>query len=313
MSAFFRRGRLAVVNPSVYAYINARIHALIGSLLKDDFFARLLKAPSFEEALFSFQDTKYKFIATIYAQSGDLKLVEKALTIYLYDEILRLKRHSPEVLQPLASVLLDKMRIDAFKTALRLWFDHAFRQRGIADFSEYIPREILLAGITHDEVINAPNAQELVKRVTGTPYEVIVPGILDLNSSKTLLLAEVALTNAYYRDFLKTLELYSKEKSYLEEIIAEEIDTINLERMVRVIPLVTKEVDFSKFWLPGGKKIKVSDFETISKSKIKDSAYEELFRRLGIFAGEVKDRAMGDKSAVLSELKKFHEQQKQKL
>ncbi|MDA3898976.1 MAG: V-type ATPase subunit [Spirochaetes bacterium] len=261
---------------SNYAYINARIHALISSLLTEDFFTRLSRSPSLEEALFLFQKTPYHIISKIYTQTGDLKSVEQALTIHLFHKTRHLAKHAPPALHPLISVLAERTEYNAFKTALRLWFDQSFRKRTIADYSEYIPREIPLKGITYDAIINSPDTETLISRIKTTPYCSAIPGLHDLKNTQTLLASELALENSYYHKLATVINtFYGKEKDRLLSLFADEIDEVNLSRLTRISHLLADDKQAS-LYLEGGFRITAEDFNPSSHP-----ATDEILKRFG--------------------------------
>ena len=73
-----------------YAFINAKLKTRISRLLPDSFLAELARAHSLQEAIASLAGTAYGFLASVYDETGDLKMCELALyrkEIALYAEV----------------------------------------------------------------------------------------------------------------------------------------------------------------------------------------------------------------------------------
>lgn len=280
---------------SDYAYINSRIHALMAKLLAPDFFEKLLKSASFEEALYMFQSTDFNFIPKTYSRTGDLKIVEKELITFLYQDVIKLQKHSPAILIPLVKALSERSRYSAFKTALRLWFDQSFRKRSISDYTEYIPRDIPLEGVSYDSIINASNTESLTEHLRTTPYACVIQELEKISESGNLLRCEIILENSYYKYLYNTvisyslstcstlfakihfynnfanmqysssclcnsLNLFHSDKNTdLKLILEQDIDMINLGRLVRLSNIVSPESQ-NILYIPGGNRIIESDF-----------------------------------------------------
>jgi len=299
---------------SRYSYINARLHALISTLLTEDFFIRMERTPSVDESLYFFQSTPYSFMPGIYARTGDLKSVEKSLTTYLFNEIRHLRRHAPTELHPLIAVLSGRIRYDAFKSSLRLWYDQSFRKRSIDDYTEYIPREIPLEGVSADAIINAPDQEALAALLRGTPYAVVLPGLEKLQESRTLLVSELALEEDYYRRLVDAAESFrGEERMRIKRLIAGEIDEVNLGRLMRMAPHLHDERLIESLHIAGGKRITASDFTHFTRSSDKSLFYDELLHRFGISAPLGKMEKSLEYTKILSNVSRSLDDEKKQL
>lgn len=284
-----------------YAYVNARLHALIGSLLTEDFFVRVERAPTLEESIYFFQNTSYGFIQTTYARTGDLKSVEKELLCHLYNEIEHIKKHAPDVLKELIAILSARIRYDAFKTLLRLWYDQSFRKRSIADFAEYIPRDIPLESLHHDAIINAPDTDALIELLRHTAYAPAIPGLERLHESKTLVESELALEKDYYMRVVGVvITFHGDERMRVERLIAGEIDEVNLGRMMRMAPFFSDQQRIMDLFIDGGRRITAADYGAYAKAADKAAFFDTLLGRFGIIAPLGKMEKSTEYTRVLS-------------
>lgn len=274
---------------SRYAYINARLHALIGSLVDDGLFQKIERAPSLEESLYYFTPTVYNFVQGTYSRTGDLKSVEKALITFLYEHIESLRRHAPGELGGLIDVLSGRLRFDAFKTLLRLWYDQSVRGRSIADYTEYIPREIPLEGLSHDALVNAPDAAALGALLVHTPYRVILPGLEDIGHSGTIAAAELDLEKEYYRGLVEAASAFHGEDGLrVQRLIHGDIDEINLGRLLRIAAAFDDENRLRELYVPGGRRVMQRDFVRFMKTSDRAAVIDEVLARFGITASLAK-------------------------
>ena len=218
-----------------YAFINAKLKTRLGKRLSEDFFTRLIHAPTLNEAVQLLHDTPFKRVETVYAATGDLKMGELELFAYeigLYQE---LQKFLHDELKGFLKALQMRYEIENLKDTLRLWLDRTFRQRDISAALGYLYRQQIIHPIEWDRLLNAPDIDSLARLLEGTPYASLIAERSEvIASSASLFSLEIDLDLYFYRELHeKARSLDKGDISIIERILGVEIDLENLSRIIR--------------------------------------------------------------------------------
>jgi V/A-type H+/Na+-transporting ATPase subunit C len=262
-----------------YAFINAKLKTRLGMQLSDEFFNRLIHAPTLTEAVQLLHDTPFQPVETVYASTGDLKMGELELFTYEVDLHRELRKFLQDELLVFLDTLLLRFEIDNLKDTLRLWLDQAVRRRDVSSASGYLYRSTILAPIDWDELLNAPDIDALVRILQPSPYaELISANSAAIQSGASLFPLETDLDLFFYRQVRSAAEQLDKDDlSIVVHILGVEIDLENLSRIFRFRNFYNLPADqILSLIIPGGYRI---SRETIRKA-ISSASEGELLPRL---------------------------------
>ncbi|WP_319560775.1 V-type ATPase subunit [Marispirochaeta sp.] len=218
-----------------YAFINAKLRTRLSLILPDEFFLRLSRTATLNEAVELLKETPFSAAGRVYAATGDLKLVELELftiQLGLYRELQ--KQVKGELLIFLNALLL-RLEIENLKEALRLWLDRSVRCRDISSPLGYLFQGSICHEIDISRVVNAEDIQALQAALDGTPYAVLVAADAEeILRSSSLFSLETDLDRFYFAHVLEaSAGLGGEDRGIVERIVGIEIDLENLERLVR--------------------------------------------------------------------------------
>jgi V/A-type H+-transporting ATPase subunit C len=218
-----------------YAFINAKLRTRISEILSEDFFDRLIRAPSLPEAIQLFRGTSFDFLESVYSQTGDIKMLELELLkreIYLYREI---EGYLTGDIRSFILSLALYYEIYNLKNVLRLWFDSTVRGRAIGEAVGYIVRESILNPLPIDAILNADSMDQIIESLQETPYsDVLRKAAGRVESQESLFAAEIELDRFFYMQLLQNIqELVSKDREIARKIIGVEIDIQNVNWLIR--------------------------------------------------------------------------------
>ena len=249
-----------------YAFINAKLKTRLGMLLSDEFFNRLIHAPTLNEAVQLLHDTPFQPVETVYASTGDLKMGELELFAYEISLHRQLRKFLQDELLDFLDTLLLRFEIENLKETLRLWLDQAIRLRDISSASSYLYRGTILTPIDWDGLLNAPDTDALIRILDTSPYAALVSSNSSaIQSGASLFSLEMDLDLFFYRQIRTAAEQLDKDDlAIVMRILGVEIDLENLSRVFRFRNFYDLPVDqIISLIIPGGYQI---GKETIRKS-----------------------------------------------
>ncbi|WP_321992392.1 V-type ATPase subunit [Marispirochaeta aestuarii] len=224
------RGRL-----DRYAFINAKLKTRLSLVLPDEFFIRLSRTATPNEAVQLLKETPFAPLERIYAETGDLKLVELELfsmELHFYREIQKMVDGE---LLVFVNALLLRPEIENLKEALRLWLDRTVRRRDISSPLGYMYQGTIYHGMDINQIVSSADVEALRDALEGTPYASLVSANAEeIISSRSLFSLETDLDRFYYsRVRESSAGLGPEDRAVVERILGMEIDLENLERIVR--------------------------------------------------------------------------------
>lgn len=249
-----------------YGFINAKLRARISKILPDEFFTRIIRAHSLQEAVQLLNNTDFEVLDEVYSKTGDLKTAELELLrkeIHLYTDIERYV--SGEVLFFVKALLL-RYEIDNIKQAFRLWFDRMVREREIEHIIGYILREEIVHSMKIDNIVYAEAYDQVIEALQATPYaEFFRDKKEEVLRDKTTFPVEIELDRYFFRNLLRAVEqLGPKDKQIAHRMLGIEIDLENINWLVRFKTYYKlSEGEVLGYVIPGGRSL---DSTTISSS-----------------------------------------------
>lgn len=221
---------------STYGFINAKLRGRISKLLPASFFRGIARARTFQEAVEKLGGSGYESALGVYNSSGDIKLLELELLRTERDSLARLDRYIPDAVRAFTDAVLKQYEVDTLKHALRLWFERVVRGRSIDDKVAYMLRDDVADAVVMDAVINAADAEEVLRRLADTPYaHVIQETLVDSASEGSLFMTEVALDTWYFRYLREEAQrLSQRDERVALRLIGLQIDAQNVNWLVRM-------------------------------------------------------------------------------
>jgi V/A-type H+-transporting ATPase subunit C len=224
------RGRL-----DRYAFINAKLKTRLSMVLPDEFFIRLSRAATPNEAVQLLKETPFASLERVYAETGDLKLVELELFSMELDFFREIQKLVDAELLIFVNALMLRPEIENLKEALRLWLDRAVRRRDISSPLGYIFQGSIRHRIDIHRIVDSADIEGLQNALEGTPYASLVSSnAAEILSSRSLFSLETDLDRFYYSRVREaSAGLGAEDRAVVERILGMEIDLENLERIVR--------------------------------------------------------------------------------
>ena len=219
-----------------YAFINAKLRARLSKILSEEVLHQMIRAGSLPECVQILKNTDFAVVAKTYTDTGDVRMAELELfekEVALYLEIERfLSGKELALVQALAA----RFEIETLVNGLRLWFDQQIRGRSIEGAAGYLYRGTIHYPLNVDELILAPDLQELAHALGHTPYGVIVQEEAErVEATESLFPLEVALDQFFYRTLLTAAgALRRRDREIAERMIGVEIDLQNINWLVRL-------------------------------------------------------------------------------
>jgi len=220
-----------------YAFINAKLRGRLSRIIPHTTLMNMVHARSLEEAVHVLDETSYAPVVHVYEQTGDILLTEL--------EIERLNRAGLEDIRRyvtqfgrtdvagFVTMLLMRFEIWAVKSALRLWFERTVRGRSIEGKVSYLIRG---EGSDIESIVNATDTAGIVDLLSGRPFSTVIEKTIGtVENTRSLFDIEIALDRWYYRALTDaTSQLSSRDRPIARRLIGMEIDTINVNWVVRL-------------------------------------------------------------------------------
>jgi V/A-type H+-transporting ATPase subunit C len=257
-----------------YSFINAKLRTRMSKILSDDFFSRMIRAHSLQEAVQLLRDTDFAVVEDVYSKTGDIKTAELELLrqeIALYREV---KSYLSGEVQAFVQALLLRYEIDNVKQAFRLWFDRVVRGREIDHITGYILRGTIVNNIPVDAIIRAETYDQVIAALETTPYVSLFADQKErvLREESTFPL-EIALDRYFFRNLLDRVDdLDKRDREIARRMLGIEIDMQNINWLVRFKTFydISSEIVLSSL-IPGGRSL---DTEILSTAYQKEDASE---------------------------------------
>jgi len=219
---------------TTYAFINAKIRAMLSFLISPEVFSRILEAEDVYKIMELLKEEPY--YKNVAEKAGkeitDLKLIEKQLIKNDLDIYRRIYRSIPgSTERELVEFFIEKYEIEQLKVALRVW-----HKKIPVNTDDYILGEKISFDIGYKKIIYAPNIEEIILLLDDTPYRKPILNVREKFKAKgSIFYLEASLDMDYYRRIFACLDsLSSRDREIAKRIIGIEIDTENINWLIRM-------------------------------------------------------------------------------
>jgi V/A-type H+-transporting ATPase subunit C len=218
-----------------YSFINAKLRARIGSMLDEKKIDSLMRSGSIEELLQQLHDTPYAPLATAFDQSGDVQRLEAELfkrAVVLHKDV---AAYLDGYHAQLVLALTRKLEVENLKGVLRLWFSSTVKKQNIDYRFGYLFQGQIVSSIDWNQIINAPDYQEVLRALADTPYGPVMAQFdTDQIVSKGVFSLETALDRCWFHELRKTVEkLPSDDRKILNTVLDADTDLKNVINLIR--------------------------------------------------------------------------------
>lgn len=238
-----------------YSFINAKIRAMLSSLITQDTFSRLLESKDIYEALDILKETPYKDIVENFSSaSQNLSVLEKEflrndLNIYrkVYDATAT-KREKEFVF-----LLMERYELEELKLILRIW-----HKKIAIKLEDYLLGEKINYTIDFEKILRAQTIEEIILLLDATPYKKPLLASRDkFKEKKSIFYLEVPLDTDYYERLNLSIEGFSSaDKKIAKKILGIEIDIANISWIIRLGKYYSMAMGEILPWvIPGGDRI----------------------------------------------------------
>jgi len=238
-----------------YSFINAKIRAMLSSLITQDIFSSLLESRDIYEALDILKETPYKDIVEKFSSaSQNLSVLEKEflrndLNIYrkVYDAI-PTKREKEFVF-----LLMERYELEELKLILRIW-----HKKVAIKLEDYLLGEKINYTIDFEKILRAQTIEEIILLLDNTPYKKPLLASRDkFKEKKSIFYLEAPLDADYYERLMLSIDGFSSvDKRIAKKILGIEIDIANISWVIRLEKYYSMAMGEILPWvIPGGDRI----------------------------------------------------------
>ncbi|MEI8349942.1 MAG: V-type ATPase subunit [Candidatus Omnitrophota bacterium] len=216
-----------------YSFANAKIRAMLSSLVEPALFSRLIESSDLYEALDILKNTPYKSIVEkIDRQAPRLEPLEQELLKYdltMYRKVYNALSTKYE--RYFVSLLMQRYELEELKVALRIW--HGKIE---VDLDDYLLNENIYYHIDFKKIVSVQTIEEIILLLDETAYKQPLLKAKDTfkNHNATFYL-EVALDKDYYARLIEAAKSFSAvDRGIAEKVLGIEIDAENINWLIRM-------------------------------------------------------------------------------
>jgi len=285
-----------------YAFINAKLRTRLSKILAPEVFSNLEHAHSLFDAMQILKNTPFSDLESIYAQTGDLKMVELELfrrEILLHQEI---EKYLTAEVKDFCYVLVSYYEIENLKRILRFWFDAVIRGRDVEDFVPYLYREPIHYNLQINEILTAHEYSEVIQALKATPYAALIQeALLDIQGQNSLFPLEIKLDRYYYQNLSQAMQaLEPQDFKIAKRLVGIEIDLLNINWIIRFKVFYKLSLaEALQYLLPGGYQVTQQSIARAYDQDRVSEVFEELSRRHKGFTAILKDTASDSVSRLV--------------
>jgi len=247
-----------------YAYVNARIRGMKSRLLDRHQYEELMLQPDLDSLLSVLEKTPYGGeITKAKAMSEGIVAIELALRndfVKTFRKIAKIVRE--EEAEKYLRIFLHRWDVQNIKTILR--------GKNIHTTNEEILSCLVPVGeldeVALTELLKQPDLKAVVDLLAtfGIIYaKPLTQAFPDFSKEGDISILECALDTFYYADSLASVPSPSYNDTLIRELIATEIDVINIRTVLRLVRDRTPWEDAIKFLIPGGKELRERDLKRL--------------------------------------------------
>ncbi len=238
-----------------YGFVNAKIRSRLSRLLTEENFNSMIRAGSIEEVIAELRSTDYADSMDLYASTGDVRAVEFSLNVHEIETVKEILLYLKGEPADFVRTLILRYEVDLVKNALRFWFDRLIRHRVQRGGGEYLYEKPLIHRINLDHIINAPDEDEMLEALRGSPYyDLVRRNIGIIKEEKHMFPVELELDEFFYQELFNAVQkMDKKDRQVAERILRVEVDLQNIDRIVRFVSFYGTETRKRfQLFLPGG-------------------------------------------------------------
>lgn len=286
-----------------YPYTYVRSSVMKSLLFKKEDYHKMLKM-SFSEIAKFLQETSYnKEISELVGKSSGADLLELALNKNLSASFKKLIRISPDKLGLLIREYTKRKDIEDIKTIIRGKFTNTNK--------ELIMNSITAAGtLSYDFLISLlekESIEDVLKNNQVVDFDLLSPGLEDLNEKKTLASIENAMDKYYYSHLIEFSKILPKQGALFRDFLLKEVEILNILTLLRLKKIKFKKEDINNFIIASSgfasfraiKLVDADDLEGLTK------ALEETEYKNAIHKGLEDFKATGSLITIETELHKY--------
>ena len=253
---------------ATYAFINAKIRAMLSFLISPGLFSRMLEAEDIYKAMELLKEAPYykNIIENTGKEITDLRIIEKQLIKNDLDIHRKIYRSIPgKIERELVSFFIEKYELEQLKVALRIW-----NKKTPVNIDDFILGEKISFDIDYKKIIYAPNIEEIIFLLDDTPYRRPILNARERFKEKgSIFYLEASMDVGYYSRLFSCLESLSpRDKDVAKGIIGIQIDIENINWLIRMRKYYSLAAGEMLEWvIPGGSKI---NKENITKFYVTD-------------------------------------------
>ncbi|MCK4533472.1 V-type ATPase subunit [bacterium] len=277
-----------------YAFINAKVRAMLGSMLSAETIDALIHSKDIDEFCDILKGSNYHHIFSVYGSTSDLGMIEFELFknhIQVYFKILRNLQGASH---QLVFLMLNKLEIENLKNIIRCWY------RKAVDEKKYIFEEKICYPIPVTKILEAKSIEELILLLNKTPYQdALLKAREQFKEKNSLFYLETALDIDYYRRLYENINLLtSSDRRIALKLMGIEIDIENILAIVRFkqyySSVSSSEKELTDYIIPHGYKTGqlkfIKPFTADIKSMLQSLAVKP-YDKLSVLTKETKDKS----------------------
>jgi V/A-type H+-transporting ATPase subunit C len=258
---------LFISMPRRYAYLNAKIRALISKMLSAGDYEKILQADTFEESarLLGATSTGGELIEVLTRPQVDLLEIDQALTAVYVKTFRMIAGYAPKQARLFLETYFKKTDIDGLKTVIRSVHNRIPKEealRFIIATSEKKRSEFV-------RLLEAQSVGQLVEEVQDNVLKVALSGTLSLyESTHSTVPLESSLDKTIYRLLWVQIKkkLRSLDKDHAEELVGTRIDLTNMLVALRSRDLNLSTSALELLMIPVSYRLKLG-FDEVAKTR----------------------------------------------
>ncbi len=252
--------------PGVFAYadINARVRAMLSSLLSPEEWAELVNAPDFQALVGLLRRTVYgQYLVQIGENEVNPRRVVYEIKRQMADTYTKIIKLAPETTCSLLIQLYRGFEVDNLKAVLR-----GIQSGASWDQVRYVLFPIGPLGVLPAQaMVESGSIQAAVELLRGTPYYPVLAHAMErYTAEQSLFPLEVALDLAYWREVWRSINNLDKvDREEASRIIGIQMDANNLMWAIRYrVYYNLSQEEIINYTLPFGYRVKDADIREIA-------------------------------------------------
>lgn len=217
---------------STYAFINAKVRAMLSRLLSNAQLEKLINAENSYDAVLVLENSPYAAIVQqdIVSKEG-IEAVEKEFIKYDIDIHKKIIKNLSGSARKLIELLMQRYELDEIKAVLRIW-----NKQTEPEAARYLIRDTISCPIDIDNILSAQTIEDIIFILDDTPYKKPILNAREkYKHTNSLFYIEVSLDKDYFfRVWQEVDKLPKKDRNIASKLLGIEIDIENISQMIRL-------------------------------------------------------------------------------